>query len=239
MTLQPPPRPALLITRPRDQGERFAAEVEAALPGRWDCVLAPVMEIRFRDTPPDLKGVTDIVFTSANGVAALSRLTGARDFRTWCVGERTTDAARDAGFPADLAGATVSEAAETLAGQDLSGRHILHAHGAHKTGTLVERLTGRGSDASEVALYDQVAVPLPDAVRDGLAAGRFRAVALFSPRSARLYRADPGGAAAHGNTVHLCLSDAVAGALGPLPQEVVRIAATPDSPAIIAELAKL
>ena len=61
--------------------------------------------------------------------------------------------------------------------------------GRHAAGDLTGRLAAAGVPARAAELYDQVARPLSSEAAALLAAGQVAAVALFSPRSARLFAA--------------------------------------------------
>src|SRR6185437_8639947 len=81
-----------LVTRPRAE----AGELAAALARRGIAALVePLIDIAYRDAPaPCLGGVQAVVFTSANGVRALARLTPARHARAFAVGDATAARAR-------------------------------------------------------------------------------------------------------------------------------------------------
>lgn len=161
--------PAVLITRPEPAGRRFAARI-AGLGLR--CVVAPLQ--RIVPVPHDaraLKTAKGLVFTSENAVPFAGPGAGRPAF---CVGPRTAERARAAGF-------VVTEGPGDAAGlmpmlQDL-GPGWVHPHGAH----LAARLPMPG-----VVVYDQQALPLP---AEGMALLQGSApviLPLFSPRSAGL-----------------------------------------------------
>lgn len=161
--------PAVLITRPEPAGRRFAGQI-AGLGLR--CVVAPLQ--RIVPVPHDAQALdraTGLVFTSENAVPFAGPGAGRPAF---CVGPRTAERARVAGFdvtegPGDAAGLMPML-------QDL-GPGWVHPHGAH----LAARLPMPG-----VVVYDQQALPLP---REGAALLQGAApviLPLFSPRSARL-----------------------------------------------------
>lgn len=167
--MQEPDAPVVLITRPDPAARRFAAQVEAL---GLRHVMAPLL--RIVAVPHDAQAVRDakgLVFTSENGV----RFAGPGQGRpAWCVGPRTAEAARKAGYdvtegPGDAAGLI------PLIGN--LGAGWLHPHGAH----VAARLPVPG-----LVVYDQQALPLPP---EGAALLQGRApviLPLFSPRSARL-----------------------------------------------------
>lgn len=90
----PPPR--ILVTRPRDDAEALAAELDQR---GFPVMIQPMLEIRMLEGPPlDLDGVQALLFTSANGVRATAARTKARDLPALAVGDATARAARDEGF---------------------------------------------------------------------------------------------------------------------------------------------
>ena len=163
------PAPVVLITRPEAAARRFAAQIEAL---GLRHVIAPLL--RIAPLPHDTAAVRDakgLVFTSENGV----RFAGPGNGRpAWCVGPRTAEAARAAGYdvtegPGDAAGLI------PLIG-DL-GPGWLHPHGAH----VAARLPVPG-----IVVYDQQALPLPPGGAALLRGAAPVILPLFSPRSARL-----------------------------------------------------
>src|SRR4051812_19478926 len=67
----------LLVTRPRDDAEAFAALLRAR---GHEAVVAPIMEVHAISGPPfSCEGVQGVLATSANGVRALAARTARRD----------------------------------------------------------------------------------------------------------------------------------------------------------------
>jgi uroporphyrinogen-III synthase len=223
------PRHVLLITRPRPAAERLAAEVAARFPGRFAPVVAPLMAIRARPAPPPPKATTALIFTSENAVELFAAAHPGRNLAAFCVGERTAQAARAAGFSAHAARGTGADLARVLAAALPTGARLYHPRGAHKAGDLAAALADTGIAIVEAVIYDQAAVPLTG---DACAAlmGRTPVIApLFSPRTARLFAdALPGDATARLTAV--CLSPAVAAAL---PAGMARIVAADPSQAAL------
>lgn len=167
--MREPDAPVVLITRPEAAARRFAAQVEAL---GLRHVIAPLL--RIAPVSHDAQAVREargLVFTSENGV----RFAGQGNGRpAWCVGPRTAEAARAAGYdvtegPGDAAGLI------PLIG-DL-GRGWLHPHGAH----VAARLPVPG-----VVVYDQLPLPLSPEAGVLLQGASPVILPIFSPRSARL-----------------------------------------------------
>lgn len=225
--------PLLLLTRPAAQSARFAEDAVQAL-GPLTVVTSPLLELHFRDVaqPMDAAGV---IFTSANGVRAFTRLAPGNGLRAWCVGTRTAEAAKAAGFDAVTAGAD----ADGLVARLIEGRPagpLLHARGVHGRGEIAERLNSAGIETKEAVLYDQRALPLSEEAGDALAGDGPILVPLFSPRTASLFAAAAAEARASLHVV--ALSPAVAEALGKGPWASVDVAERPDAPAMIAAMAQ-
>jgi uroporphyrinogen-III synthase len=133
--------------------------------------------------------------------------------------------ARRAGFDAQALGGDAEALVAALAGP---GPALLHLRGEDSRGAIAERLSAAGRDTAEAVVYRQQARPLAPRARRVLAGGGPVLVALFSPRSARLFRQAvpdlPAGVSM------AALSPAVAAELG--RHDGVRVAPRPDGPAM-------
>lgn len=232
MNTQPAPPPRLLIPRPEPAAARFARSVEAAYPGQWTILCAPLMEIACRKVSiPEDAGA--VVFSSANGVTS-ARHSGARFAGpVFCVGPRTTEAARAAGFDARQLGGSLDELAKALGDENIAGP-IVHLRGAHTTAALSGLLPPEVA-VIDVVAYDQPALPFPEEIRRALASGDIAAIALFSPRTARLLHSETEGKGLSRDTRLVCISPAVAKAArwhkGP-----VEVAERPDADSVTARI---
>ena len=223
----------IAVTRPQPDADLFARQLNAAnLPP----LVAPLIDIDF-ETNVKIKGASAIAVTSANGVRALSRVTSNRSLPVYAVGPASADAARAAGF---AVAAVAQSSVESLAGVIAKGGErgpVLHVTGSHQAGDLVSALGQAGISAFAQQLYRAQAVrPMPAALRGGLDEGRVDAVTLFSPRTARLFRAlvEEERLTDRLAPVRLiCLSDAVADALSGLAACAIIAAGQPDARAII------
>ncbi|SIO49687.1 uroporphyrinogen-III synthase [Rhodovulum sp. ES.010] len=233
----PPDLPLLLLTRPRPQSARFADAFTARFGTGVEIVTAPVMEIVPDDDPVPLDGVDGLIFTSENGVAAFAEVQSDRTLPAWCVGDRTAQAARAAGF----ATATASDGTATALVRDIAahapGGRLLHLRGEHAAGDVVGDLAALGFEVESRVIYRQRAIPLDDAALARAAAAPATLLPLFSPRSASLV-----GAAFEGRSARLdivAMSPAVTQAWrGPAPFRL-REAARPDAEAMLDALGEL
>ncbi|MXU64808.1 uroporphyrinogen-III synthase [Oceanomicrobium pacificus] len=190
MNTQSSRRPCLLLTRPQRAADAFAAATEAALPGRFEILIAPQQRIVPRPDPlagMDLSGPGTLILTSRNGVAAAAALSGLPDLPAVTVGEKTAEAARGAGIAVRAAYPDADALVAALRDPGPEPRPMLHLSGAHHRGDIVERLQAAGQPASRIILYDQPEVPLSDAAQRALRNGRVDLLPLFSPRSAALF----------------------------------------------------
>jgi uroporphyrinogen-III synthase len=181
----------LILTRPRRQSEAFAAAVAEAMPGRFAVLVSPLIEIAPVAGALDLGGLQGIVFTSANGVEQFTARSPERGLVAWCVGDMTAAAAEAAGFEARSADGDVNALAALVVAANRPGAGaFLHVRGRHAAGDLVGNLTAAGVAARAAEIYDQTPLRLAGPARGLLAQGGPAVLALFSPRSARLFAAE-------------------------------------------------
>ncbi len=231
----------LILTRPRRQSEDFAAAVAAALPGRFAVLVAPLFEIAPVAEGLDLGGAQGLVFSSANGVAEFVARSGERGLPAFCVGEMTAAAARGAGFVAHSADGDVGDLARLVAAAYRPGAgDFLHVRGRQAAGDLVGLLAAAGVPARAAEIYEQAPLRIDGAAAALLGAGGGAAVALFSPRSARLFAAqarDEGWPL--GRVTAVSLSAAADAGLGGLGFGRRIVAAAPGRAGMLSALAEV
>jgi uroporphyrinogen-III synthase len=221
----------VLVTRPIEDAVATAQRLREL---GHEPLIAPLLEIRFRDGPElSLDNVQGVVATSANGVRALARRTKRRDLPVFAVGAQTASVARASGF-ADVkhsVGDSVA-LADAIAGwtKPQSGA-LLHAAGNEAGSKLRARLAAQGFELRVEILYDVVAAAqLHGDAREALRTETLDAVLLYSPRSAenfvRCVEAAGLSAGCH-RLIAACISRAAADKLGPLPVGEIRIAVVP------------
>ena len=191
------------ITRARPGAQATARRVEAL---GFTPLIDPLLEIRLLDPRVDLAGVAALAFTSANGVEAFARLTSARDFRVFTVGEATARAAEAAGFPdPDSADGDVEALAALIAA---TGPGLVLCPGADQPAAdLPALLALSGNPARALAVY--AAADRPPTAQTLALMSSLDAVLLHSPRAARGLVRGLAAAPAPGLRA-LCLSPAVA-----------------------------
>lgn len=190
MALQSRPIP-LLLTRPAAQAERFAAKIAARLPGQFHPIQTPLMAPSFfSPNLPDLPWSL-VIFTSETGVEATSRLVQSGlilPSRAWCVGDRTADVARSAGFDAFSAQGDAEALIALILASDEQGP-FLHLRGRDVRGDIAPRLAAHGRSAHAAIVYAQDPQPLTPIALTALAGPDPVVVPLFSPRSAEIFAA--------------------------------------------------
>jgi len=204
--------PTLLLTRPRAASERFSAGISGA-----DVVISPLMEIVATGANVPLDGITGLVLTSENAV----RFAPSADLPAFCVGPRTADAARVAGFVAEVMGPDASGLVRQLATRHPAGP-LLHIHGTHTRGDVAGRLSATGIETRSVIAYDQQKVT-PDATFHSALARPHLIIPLFSPRSADLFA--KAATVLPKDALILALSQAVADALPKAMQAQTQVVA--------------
>lgn len=196
--------------------------------------MSPLTGLRFLAPVLDLAGVDGVIFTSENGVEGFARLSGWRGALAWCVGARTAEAARAAGFeavagPGDAAGLLLMLAAEG------GPRHPFWARGARVSVDLAPVLGRHGVAPRSAVVYDRERLSLSAEARAHLASGAGAIWPVYSVGSA-----EDGLAALAGlplsNLRAVAISAPVADLLAPLVRSV-HVAERPDAAAMIEALA--
>ncbi len=225
----------MLVTRPAEQGRRFAgaavARARAAGLAAPRVVLSPLLEIRFRTGPVPAGDVAGLIFTSENAVAAYLAAGGRRGLPAWCVGPRSAAATSAGGLHAVSADGD----ARALIDRILADRPLgplLYPHGAERRHDLGAELNSAGIETISSVVYDQEPCPLTPEARAVLNGDAPVVAPLFSPRSAGLFRAAAPLPRAELTTVSI--SAACDAALGCWSGPRRVIAARPDGKAVIA-----
>ncbi len=240
--MAPPPDPPrrVLITRPRLDAEPLA---EILRGHGIEAVIEPMLDIRVVDGPAfDLDGVQALAMTSANGVRAFAARHRRRDLPVYAVGGATAREAVRAGFTSVVtADGDVDSLAPLIAAELDPGRGaVFHAAGSARAGDLGGLLGHAGFAYRRGVCYEAVtAETLSPAVATALREQRIDAVVLYSPRTAKTFRAcaeAAGCAAACRHLAAYCLSPAVARAAKGLAWRAVVIAARPEQGVLIKTL---
>ncbi len=171
--------PTLVLTRPEAQSRALAAELAAELGPNIPIVISPVLEIEGTGTAVDLSGYAGVILTSANAVRFAPDLAG---IRAYCVGERTAEAARNAGADVKL----VAQNADDLVARLKGPGPLIHLRGEYARGQIADRLKSAGIDTHEAVIYRQNDCPLSEEARELIEGETAVILPLYSPRSAEL-----------------------------------------------------
>ncbi len=248
----------VLLTRPKADTSAMAAALANI---GVEVTSAPLLEIEFEPIPPSaLAGADGIVATSRNAIRALAASEAADVARTlpiYAVGEATARLARDNGFARIEAGPGDGVRLVPLLEASYGGRGatLIHPAGDHIAVDLQLPLQTAGITLRRVLAYRSIAAQhLPEAVVSLIRRADLDAVILMSPRSAatwaRLLVQDaPGAVDGIRRLTHVCMSPAVAAALGRLPASIaasggnrdwkIAVADHPDSGEILALVKRL
>ncbi len=177
--------PLIILLRPQEQAERYAALCNAEFGAKADVLIAPLMRIDMLPQKPTLEPKTQLIFTSENGVRTYIAQGGNVGRRAYCVGDRTAKAAKQVGLDAVSAKGRVTDLAELIRNAAPTAP-LIHLHGTHVRGDLAADLRAAGLNASSFATYSQVPEPLTNSAVTAIQSPRPTVLPLFSPRSAAL-----------------------------------------------------
>lgn len=229
-------RPTLLLTRPDPQSRGFAKAFRARFGADWPIILSPLTGIHFLDAGPVPQDADGIVFTSQNAVAGFARVTADRRLTAWCVGARTADIARKAGFEVAVGSGGAQDLAQIIIDSG-AGRRMIYPRGVTVAVDMAALLGKAGIETLPMVIYDQVECP-PTAQAMAAAQGKSPLLLpLFSPRSARIAAAAFPDLAAP--LFIAAISLAVAEAAAPLRATRLKISSEPDAGAMLDALAAL
>lgn len=179
-------RPILMMTRPLSAAQRFLAALERtlerALEQQIDTVIAPLIGIEPVAVTPRVAHLAGVVFTSENGVAQAGPMGVPGGLPAFCVGDRTAEAARGAGYDAVSADGDAEALIALILSSGTRGP-LLHLRGAHARGNVAARLIAAGISCEAVVAYRQIALPLTDDALAALRGDRPVVLPLFSPRT--------------------------------------------------------
>ncbi|MBB5753766.1 uroporphyrinogen-III synthase [Prosthecomicrobium pneumaticum] len=230
----------LLVTRPAEDAARTAARLEAL---GHTAILAPLAEPLILP-PPDLsEPPSALLLTSANAVRALAawdRVAAWRALPVLTVGDRTAEAAREAGFSDVESAAGDAAALIARAERRLAGRPgvALWPAAEEPAADLVAPLGAAGIPVRRVPAYRMAAADiLPAAIADLWRAGALDGVLLYSPASAARFGALLAAAGlAFPPVAAYVLSEAVGAAARGAGAKTVHVAAAANEAALLALL---
>ena len=231
----------LLVTRPAPDNARTAEVLRAR---GHDVTLAPVLRVE-TDADADLGAGPwgAVLITSVNAVRAVAdhpRRETCLRVPAFCVGRRSADAARAAGFAEVVSADGDGSDLTRLVAARAPNQPMLWLAGEDRAGDLAGVLAAQGISVHTVVLYRAVAeTSLPAEVRDAVAGGMIDGVLHYSRRSADAFEAIAMAAGIDLKslpTKHYCLSAQVAAPLRQLGIGAVVVAERPDEASLLALL---
>jgi uroporphyrinogen-III synthase len=214
-------RPVLLLTRPQDRSDHFAAQLAADVRDAVRICVSPLLEIVPTGACVDLSAAAGVIFTSVQGVNLAPSPTAMPAF---CVGRETAKMAKRAGWDVQI---TAQDAAHLVSAlKDVGTRGPLtHLAGRNRRGDIAEHLARADVIVHVVTLYDQVLRPLSDEAQMVLKGEAPVILPLFSPRTAVQFVAQAESLA----KVHaIAISDSVGNVVRDLPIAELHIVNAPN-----------
>jgi len=231
----------ILLTRPRAASERWAALLTQH---GFASALEPLLTIELTRARRPAGSFQAVLITSANAPEALEEvkesLSDLLALPCFCVGTATGLAARALGFSDVRCSATDSAALAHLVTENLSdtSQSLLHIAGDVVDTKLRDILAKKGFTLTPWIVYHaRAAQDFTKATREGIIEGKFDAVVLFSPRSARILVTlieKNGLTSACTKILAVGLSQAVTDVLQTLPWRHLLVAAAPEENAVLA-----
>ncbi len=237
----------ILVTRPEEDADALRRPLEAM---GHRVSAAALMQIDYLPVSSAvIEGAAGLIATSRNGLRALSlsktALELARNLPVFTVGPATAAFAKDLGFKTVFEGAGTAEQLADVIEAEVNPTHgpLVHLAGKDVAFDLGGALRGLGYLVSAPGVYRSTsAIALPPQVAAGLRAGTFDAVALLSPKTAETFARLAAPVLKAPNLrqpAYLCLSEAVASRLSPLPAARQFIAIRPNLAEIVILAAEL
>ncbi len=231
--------PTILLTRPAAQSARFAAALRLRFAGIRILCSALIAPRHLSPTLADRKW-TALILTSETAVLAARRIIadGATLPRLgFCVGTRTAEAARAAGFEPLSAQGDADALVDLILSHNPSGP-LLHLQGRHSRGDIAKKLISAGIETYEAIAYAQESQSLTPEATAFLTSAAPVIAPLFSPRTAQILVAECARINRTAPLTIVALSSAVAIAAAPLAAQTT-CAARPDAEAMVDAIATL
>jgi uroporphyrinogen-III synthase len=240
---------AILVTRPQPDNDTTAAALRAR---GFEVLPAPMLrfeQVPFRDDADVSYGA--VIVTSANALRAIADqpvVATLQKLPLFAVGERTAEAARDAGFENVISADGDANALRDLVADSVRTKRLkktqtlLYLAGADLARDLAGELGERGFNVTMQTTYRMTPVTaFPADVGDAFAAGGIEAVLHYSRRSARAFVDAARAAGVEISALAIpqcCLSDQVASVVRDAGATRVLVATRPDEDALFAALGR-
>lgn len=229
----------ILLTRPQPG----AAQTADALRARGHApIVAPLFQIEILSkVDPKAGDWAAILLTSANALLGILKSAGRSAWRgipLFAVGDRTAQAAREAGFTnVTSAAGNVNDLIGVIAAQLKPPARLLYLAGEERTGDLAGALQAKNFAVDTVVVYRVLVAPaLPEPAAAALA-GDIEGVLHFSRRGAEVFLNAARNSrlleAALNKPVHFCMSEQVATPLRQAGATRIQVAAQPNADALL------
>ena len=229
----------ILVTRPQPR----AADTASALRARGhEPIVAPLFQIEILSkVDPKAAEWAAILLTSTNALPGILKSAGRSAWRgvpVFAVGDRTAQAARDAGFTnVTSAAGNVNDLIGDVAAQLKPPARLLYLAGEERTGDLAGALQAKNFAVDTIVVYRFLTVPaLPEVAATALADG-LDGVLHFSRRGADAFLIAARNSrlldAAVNRPIHFCMSEQVAAPLRQAGAARIQVAARPNEDALL------
>ena len=232
----------ILITRPKEQASSFKNRVEKENP-EFECLIAPVLEIKYRDVQIQDCSCDALIVTSINALPSIAKQPFF-DFSTpvLCVGEKTALRAKEAGLGNIVHIAKNAQAlCEHMALNKHDFKNVLYLRGKDISFGIKEELGKLGIKITENIVYEALkSESFSEEILHDLKASKIDIIVFFSVRSARNFIEILDAHKISVNTTKaLCISRSVLESLGCYFDDEVYVSRTPDEDGMIQALANL
>lgn len=177
-----------LLTRPEEDNQKLA-NILVRLNHKVSC--EPLLNIIYYENETiKLHDFQAVLFTSANGVRALSKNGQDRNIPCYTVGDATAAEAKQAGFKTitSAAGNIHNLAEIIIKSRDPKNGPLLHISGKDMAGDLGGVLRNSGFSVTQHQLYKAVKTPhLSQKTKDMITAREITHIPFYSPRTAKIF----------------------------------------------------
>ena len=226
----------VILTRPAEQGARFASLLTDTVGDAIRLIHSPVLAPRFLSPDMPMRPFSALIFTSQTAVNAVVRMTMPDvplPRRAFCVGNQTCMAARMAGFDAVSGQGDARHLVDHILTSGVLGP-LLHLRGQHTRGNVSVALNSAGIETHDAIIYTQDALPLNADARAALLAATPVVLPIFSPRTAEVLMGALALLPVTAPLFTVSLSQAVSDAWSRLPRRADYLADVPDVTAMVA-----
>jgi uroporphyrinogen-III synthase len=229
----------VLVTRPLPDGERTAAALRAK---GHEVLLTPLMQVR--PVPAVIAGNwSAVIITSANALRVLSptQIELLLKLPLYAVGDRSAEAARDAGFREIRSAQGDATALIRLIDERYANEAVPHLYlaGVDRAADVEGALASKGIKVTTVEVYRTMVMGFPPELIAAIERSELNTVLHFSRRSAENFviGARTAGLVTQALALkHLCLSAQVAEPLNAASARNVAVARRPDEASLLALL---